>query len=193
MPVVPRYYGRMNNPRFNTVHSISVPVRWSDFDRDGRLLNSAYIELAQEARRRFVAEQFSAISQDFSVVLRRLEVDYQRPVLPDSSSVRVETAITDVTSMSFTTHHILKDCSGAVCAVVDCVQTALDTTSYEPRFITQQEKLVLTQRKGAEGAVAVDADAGVAGSGGVAEDAVAGGAGVAEDAVAGGAGSAGTA
>lgn len=135
----------MTNPRFNAVHSISVPVRWSDFDRDGRLLNSAYIELAQEARRRFVADQCATMGQDFSVVLRRLEVDYQRPVLPDTSSLLVETVITDVTTMSFTTHHVLKDRSGAVCAVVDCVQTALDATSYQPRFITKQEKLVLTQ------------------------------------------------
>ena len=32
------------------VHVCRIPVRWSDFDRFGHLTNSAYVEVAQEAR-----------------------------------------------------------------------------------------------------------------------------------------------
>ena len=37
----------------NRIHVHTIPVRWSDFDRYGHVTNSAYIELAQEARLAF--------------------------------------------------------------------------------------------------------------------------------------------
>ena len=42
----------------NRIHVHTIPVRWSDFDRYGHVTNSAYIELAQEARLAFAQEFF---------------------------------------------------------------------------------------------------------------------------------------
>ena len=34
----------------DSIHTYYIPVRWSDFDRYGHIMNANYVEIAQEAR-----------------------------------------------------------------------------------------------------------------------------------------------
>ena len=69
----------------SNVHVHTIPLRWGDFDRYGHVTNSAYIELAQEARLAFAQEFFYSQGHEFVVFVRRLEADYVRPILPNTT------------------------------------------------------------------------------------------------------------
>ncbi|HZK31519.1 MAG TPA: thioesterase family protein [Corynebacterium sp.] len=129
----------------STLHIHKVPVRWSDFDRYGHLMNANYIELAQEARLEFANDYFTAKGHDFSVFVRRIESDYLRPVLPDTTEVTVETQVVEIGNTSFITRQELKDRQGRIACVVECVQVAIDMNTERPRSITRQEVGILTQ------------------------------------------------
>ena len=130
-------------------HTHKVSLRWGDFDRYGHVTNSAYIELAQEARLAFAQEFFYSQGHEFVVFVRRLEVDYVRPILPNTTEVTVETQVSNVGNTSFTTRQEIKDAQGKVCCVIDCVQVTVDTTTTSPREITQKEIGILSQTAGA--------------------------------------------
>lgn len=130
-------------------HTHKVSLRWGDFDRYGHVTNSAYIELAQEARLAFAQEFFFSQGHEFVVFVRRLEVDYVRPILPNTTAVTVETQVANVGNTSFTTRQEIKDAQGKVCCVIECVQVTVDTTTTSPREITQKEIGILSQTAGA--------------------------------------------
>ncbi|AGS35555.1 hypothetical protein B841_10415 [Corynebacterium maris DSM 45190] len=134
----------------STLHTHTVPVRWSDFDRYGHLMNANYIELAQEARLEFANDYFTAKGHDFSVFVRRIEADYLRPVLPDTTAITVETQVVEIGNTSFVTRQELKDRQGRTACVVECVQVAIDMTTERPRSITQREVGILTQTADSE-------------------------------------------
>ncbi|MBC3177713.1 acyl-CoA thioesterase [Corynebacterium lujinxingii] len=127
------------------IHVHTIPVRWGDFDRYGHITNSAYIELAQEARLAFAEKFFFSQGHEFVVFVRRLEVDYLRPILPNTTQVTVETQVSNVGSTSFTTRQEIKDGQGNTCCVVDCVQVTVDTATTSPREITKKEIGILSQ------------------------------------------------
>lgn len=128
------------------VHTATVPVRWTDFDRFGHVTNSAYVDLAQEARTRWANDEFLAQGHDIpAVFVRRIEVDYLRPIMPSTAEVEVETSIVQIGTTSFTTRQSLKDCEGHVCAVVLAVQVTVDLKTARPREIEAHELQVLTK------------------------------------------------
>ena len=127
------------------IHVHTIPVRWGDFDRYGHITNSAYIELAQEARLAFAEKFFYSQGHEFLVFVHRLEVDYLRPILPNTTQVTVETQVSNVGSTSFTTRQEIKDAQGNTCCVVDCVQVTVDTATTSPREITKKEIGILSQ------------------------------------------------
>ena len=127
------------------IHVHQVPLRWGDFDRYGHVTNSAYIELAQEARLAFAQEFFYSQGHEFVVFVRRLEADYVRPLLPNTVVATVETQVVRMGNTSFTTRQEVKDSQGHVCCTVECVQVAVDTTTTSPREITQKEIKILSK------------------------------------------------
>lgn len=129
----------------STLHSFQVPVRWADFDRYGHIMNASYIEIAQEARLAFAEDEFVARGIDFAVFVRHLDVDYLRPVLPDTTELTVETQVVELGNTSFTTRQEIKDRQNRTACVVECVQVAIDTDTSRPREINQTERKVLTQ------------------------------------------------
>ena len=133
------------------VHTAEVHVRWSDFDRFGHLNNAAYIELAQEARNIFALEEFIGRGHDVpAVFIRRLDASYMSPILPDTSTVVVETRVTRVGRTSFTTSQSIIDRHGTVACVIECVQIAVDLKTSTPRAITANELKVLSRAAGTE-------------------------------------------
>ncbi|WIM67211.1 thioesterase family protein [Corynebacterium breve] len=129
----------------NNLHVQSVPLRWSDFDRFGHVMNANYIEIAQEARVEFANEHFEARGHEFAVFVRHIESDYLRPILPDTTVVTVETQVVEIGNTSFTTRQEIKDRQGRVACVVECVQVAIDMEAERPRSLTQKEVGILTQ------------------------------------------------
>ena len=144
-----------NNP---ALHVSAVPVRWSDFDRYGHLMNANYVELAQEARLKFANDEFYAKGHDFAVFVRHIDVDFLRPVMPDTTEVRVETQVVEIGNTSFTTRQEIKDRQGRVACVVECVQVTIDMDTSRPRSITQQEIKILSRAPEAEGIEAAESE-----------------------------------
>lgn len=126
-------------------HIHTVPLRWGDFDRYGHVTNSAYIEIAQEARLAFAQKFFEAQGHEFVVFVRRVDADYIRPVLPNTTELTVETEVVRLGNTSFTTRQEIKDGQGKICCVVETVQVTVDTTTTAPRQITQKEIGILTR------------------------------------------------
>lgn len=127
------------------VHTTKIPVRWSDFDRYGHIMNANYIELAQEARLEFAEEYFYSQGHDFAVFVRRLEADYFKPILSDTTEVTVETQVVEIGNTSFITRQEIKDRQQRLACVVECVQVAIDMSTETPRSLTENEKGILTQ------------------------------------------------
>lgn len=127
-----------------TGHRTEVPLRWSDFDRFGHLNNVSYIELAQEARLQFAQDTFVAAGKPIpAVFVRGIEADYLRPILPDTTKVTVDTIVSHIGTTSFTTTQTVLDRHGKACAVIRCVQVAVDLKTSRPRAIAHEELAVL--------------------------------------------------
>lgn len=120
-----------------------IPLRWNDYDRYGHLNNCKFVDISQEARIAFMQQNF-AEQGEFGVFVRHVEVDYLRPVMPDTNAVTVETSVTEIGNTSFKTSQDLKDRHGNVCGVVKTVLVAVDLKTAAPREITQAERGILT-------------------------------------------------
>lgn len=141
------------------IHTAYVPLRWADFDRFGHVNNASYIEIAQEARSMFAMDEFVARGFDMpAVFVRRVEVEYLRPILPDTTQALVETQVTQIGRTSFTTRQQVKDRHGSIACVVEVVQIAMDLVTASPRPISTHEKKILTQVAATEVAAELEAD-----------------------------------
>lgn len=127
-----------------------IPLRWNDFDRYGHLNNCAYLDVAQEARIIFTKEQFESQGHEFGVFVRHADIDFLRPVMPDTKEVEVTSTVTEVGNTSFKVAQEIKDRQGRVCAVVTTVLVAVDLSTASPREITQQERGILTAGAGVQ-------------------------------------------
>ena len=125
-----------------------IPLRWNDYDRYGHLNNCKFVDISQEARIAFMQENFADQEQEFGVFVRHVEVDYLRPVMPDTKKVTVDTTVTEIGNTSFKTTQDLKDRHGNVCGVVKTVLVAVDLSTAAPREITQQKRGILTAGSG---------------------------------------------
>lgn len=135
----------MNADPNSALHEMIVPVRWSDFDRYGHIMNAKYIEIAQEARVKFADDEFVSRGLDFAVFVRHIDADFLRPVLPDTIELVVETQVVEIGNTSFTTRQEVKDRQGRTACVVECVQVAIDMNTERPRSITTREVKILTR------------------------------------------------
>ncbi|MDO5099560.1 MAG: acyl-CoA thioesterase [Corynebacterium sp.] len=127
------------------IHTEQIPVRWGDFDRFNHITNAAYVELAQEARMAFAQREFNKRGLEIpAVFVRKIEADYLRPILSNTTEVTIETQVIEIGNTSFTTRQEIKDADGNLCCVVEVVQVAVDVITTRPRQITDFEMKVLT-------------------------------------------------
>ena len=158
------------------IHQYRVPLRWSDFDRYGHVMNANYVEIAQEARLAYKEAYFDpAGMQDFAAFVRKLDLDFRKPIEPEGNSVLlVESQVVEVGNSSFVTRQEIKDKHGRVACVIETVSVAVDMDTQMPRPLTEQEREVMrlesTLAKDADKAEAAagSAPSGVAGSVGAA-------------------------
>jgi len=97
-------------------YSCELELRWSDFDQSGEATDITYIELAREARLRFVKE-----------------------------TVTVDLTVQVVTSHSYTLRHELRDNRGDILAVVDCVLVPFDCEARRQVELEPAIRLMLTE------------------------------------------------
>lgn len=126
------------------VHTARIPVRWSDFDRYGHIMNANYIELAQESRLQFAEDYFYSQGEEFAVFVRRVEADYFKPILSDTTEVIIETSVVEIGNTSFVTRQEIKDRQNRLACVIECVQVTVDLETETPRALTQKEIGILT-------------------------------------------------
>lgn len=130
-----------------TTHTLTVSVRWSDFDRYGHMMNANYVELAQEARLEFARDNIFPDFPLFAAFVRHLDIDYSVPIKPEGvREVVVETWVTKVGNTSFTTHQEIKTPGGPVSCTVNCVQVAVDLDTGLPRQLTDKEKEIISRQ-----------------------------------------------
>lgn len=170
------------------IHQYHVPLRWSDFDRYGHVMNANYVEIAQEARLAYKEAYFDPNGmEDFAAFVRKLDLDFRKPIEPEGNSVLlVESQVVEVGNSSFVTRQEIKDKHGRTACVIETVSVAVDMDTQMPRPLTEQERDIMrlesTLAKEADRAIsrssgAVGGNAGRgAGAGGAAGSAGAGGA-----------------
>ena len=129
-----------------TPHEVSVPVRWSDFDRYGHRMNANYIEIAQEARLAFARDVIYPEIPDFDVFVRHIDADFQRPVDPrKNSALTVRSAVSKLGNTSLTTRQDILDADGETACVIYTVQVMVDMQAQRPRPLSDAEREILSQ------------------------------------------------
>lgn len=115
----------------------TVAVRWSDFDQYGHANNTAFLEYAQQARADFVVRGLGGASGAPAAVVRRVEIDYVRAILPDTKEVLVETEIIRFGRTSFTLRQTISDEHEHIVGVLETVMVMFDLESAKPVELTQ--------------------------------------------------------
>lgn len=122
-----------------------LQVRWGDSDRLGHVNNVMYLEYAQEARLRFFRAIFDGTDTGSvgPVVVRRLEVDFERSLTDESDPLSVEVTVTKLGRTSMSIRHRISDRHGVLHSTVDAVLVALDMTTNTPHPISDEARQVL--------------------------------------------------
>lgn len=127
------------------VYKCQVEVRWGDLDMLGHVNNTRFVEYSQEARLRFFMEnlgdEFRAGSY---VVVRRLEVDFERPLSTESGPLTVQLEVLNIGTTSFTIRHVIYDSAGMRAGAVDAVLVGFSTATNTSRALSDAEREMLT-------------------------------------------------
>ncbi|MBB3039126.1 acyl-CoA thioesterase [Hoyosella altamirensis] len=122
-------------------YKCQVEVRWGDSDMLGHVNNTKFIEYAQEARVRFIAENFGhAFTAGKAVVVRHLEADFERPLFTESGPLTVELEVLTIGTSSFTIRHLVFDNAGNRAGALTAVLVAFSTTSNSSRPLEPAER-----------------------------------------------------
>nr|WP_296778544.1 acyl-CoA thioesterase [Rhodococcus sp. (in: high G+C Gram-positive bacteria)] len=124
----------------------TLQVRWSDSDRLGHVNNTRFVEYLQEARSHFITEcLLAAEGTRGATVVRKLTVDFLRPIFDESGPLSIEVSISRIGRTSFGVLHIVRDASGSVCAEAEAVMVTFDLDSQSSRPVTDRERSVLAE------------------------------------------------
>ena len=123
----------------------SIPVRWSDFDQYGHVNNLAYLEYAQEARVAFVRASVEGGGGNLGTVVRHMEIDYLRALLPDTREILVETEIIAMGNTSYTIRQAIKDEHGHIAAMLTTVMVLFDLEESRARELTPSVRKTLVR------------------------------------------------
>lgn len=129
----------------NKTFTASVQVRWGDSDRYGHVNNTLFAEYMQEARVQWLTDVLVSgrVTDGGASVVRKMTIDFLRPVTDQASPLQVEVSVLQVGSSSFTVRHVVSDAAGSVYAIGDAVMVAFNTAAQAPRKLGDQEANVL--------------------------------------------------
>lgn len=122
----------------------SLQVRWSDSDRLGHVNNTRFVEYLQEARAQFITQcLLRAEASRGATVVRKLTVDFLRPIFDHSGPLLIEVSVSRIGRTSFAVVHRVLDVSGSLCAEAEATMVAFDLDAQAPRALTVREIDVL--------------------------------------------------
>jgi acyl-CoA thioester hydrolase len=118
--------------RFTT----TLEIRWADSDRLGHVNNTKFVEYAQEARIAFMRELVpGGHGRKSATVVRRMEVDFLRPLKDSSGPLRVEMTVTSIGTTSFGIDHEMYDVDGELAARVHALLVGFDIATDAKRVL----------------------------------------------------------
>ncbi|MBV7294946.1 acyl-CoA thioesterase [Corynebacterium sp. TAE3-ERU12] len=132
----------MPNSTHRAPHSVTLPVRWSDFDRYGHVNNAVYLDYSQEARYRVLVDGMDGAEVPMSVA-RNVSIDFLRPILPGTREIIIDTEITDCGRTSYTMVQTLRTSADDIVAKVTTVLVVIDGTTLRPVEVTPAAKAML--------------------------------------------------
>ncbi|WP_024793340.1 acyl-CoA thioesterase [Tomitella biformata] len=109
-----------------SVYDCEIQLRWGDCDVLGHINNVYYLEYAQEARLRYFGRWADAGIRVGSVVVRRVEVDFERSLLYSAKTINVEVAVTKIGNTSFTMRQRILGLDGVLYATLNSVIVLVD-------------------------------------------------------------------
>ncbi|GAA4818877.1 acyl-CoA thioesterase [Tomitella cavernea] len=128
-------------------YRVRLQLRWGDSDQLGHINNVMYLEYAQEARLRFLGEIGGTAAHSLGpIVVRRIEVDFERSLHYTAEGIDVEVWVVKVGTSSFTLRHRIRDPQGNVYSTVDAVAVAVDLEAETSRPIPDDVRAILTER-----------------------------------------------
>ncbi|CAM3031208.1 acyl-CoA thioesterase [Prescottella defluvii] len=128
----------------NQIYTCDIQVRWGDSDRLGHVNNTRVVEYMQEARSLFLIEGAASVgAAPGAAVVRKMDVEFLRPITDASGPVRVEVSAVRLGTSSFTLRHVVKDVSGNVCASGDALMVGFDVRGERSRPLSDGERRVL--------------------------------------------------
>jgi acyl-CoA thioester hydrolase len=126
------------------VYTAQIQVRWGDSDRLGHVNNTRYVEYMQEARIQFLEAKLAPLGgRPGYLVVRKMTVEFLKPVTDRSGPLNVEIFTTHVGTSSFTVRHVIRDNAGVECAFGDALMVGFDTVSEKSRPLADSERAVL--------------------------------------------------
>jgi acyl-CoA thioester hydrolase len=118
----------------------SLEVRWADSDRLGHVNNTKVVEYMQEARIKFLQSSMSARG---AIAVRKMDVEFLRPIKDASGPLDVEITVLKVGNTSYTLRHTIFDRDGVMCAHGDAVLVGFDPATDKSRQLSDREREVL--------------------------------------------------
>ncbi|WP_072687903.1 acyl-CoA thioesterase [Rhodococcus marinonascens] len=123
------------------VFTYEIQVRWGDSDRLGHVNNTRFVEYMQEARAHFLSSELAAVgARAGAMVVRKMDVDFLRPISDDSGPLKVDVTVVDVGTSSYTIHHVITNRHGAVCGTGDALLVAFDVKKERSRPLSDAER-----------------------------------------------------
>lgn len=108
--------------------------------------NTRFVEYLQEARALFITQVLmEAEGNRGATVVRKMTVDFLRPIFDESGPLLIEVAVSRIGRTSFDVRHRVRDNSGSLCADASAVMVAFDLDAQASRPLTEREKTVLAE------------------------------------------------
>lgn len=107
-----------------------LTVQYRDLDPRAHVNHAVYVSYMEQAKGRFMADEFGTALEDAGTVIRHLEVDYLAPVEP-GETVAVSVRPVEVGETSFTLEYELT-VAGRVVATGRTVSVRLDADGPQP-------------------------------------------------------------
>ena len=126
-----------------SIFNCEIELRWGDCDQLGHINNVYYLEYAQEARLRYFDQWRDAGIRVGPVVVRRVELDFERSLMYSARVVNVEVSITKVGNTSFTMRQRILDREGVLYASMDVVIVVVDLEAGKPLPIPDEWRKLL--------------------------------------------------
>lgn len=126
-------------------YACNIQVRWSDFDQFGYVNNAAYLNYAEQCRVQFFRDRWiRAGIPTPTVAVRHMEIDYLKPILPETESVRLELTVKNIGKTSYSLRYTVVDHNGDINCVIDCVMVVFDIATRQPLELSSGDRLMLT-------------------------------------------------